>query len=1076
MNSKTKTRNRAAALFALLLGSTLGAGAQQTLTPQTAFAEPALAPDKREIAFTSGGDIWTVASTGGDARLLVAHPAYESRPLYSPDGRYLAFQSTRTGNGDLYVLELATGSLRRLTFGDGADEVSAWSPDSRYLYFSSGDRDISSMKDVYRVPVSGGTPLAVSDNRYASEFMAVPAPKGPELAFVGRGFGLLQWWRKGHSHLDKSELWLLNTSSGQYRQLTQRNAKQLWPMWHPEGTSLYYVSDSNGVENLWQKPLQGAERPLTQFKDGRVLWPTMAPDGSLIVFERNFGIWTFDPANGATRALAITRRGAPSGPANEHLRLTSGFRDLALSPDGKKVAFVAYGDVFVAAAKESGDAVRLSTNPGAERTPVWLPNSNRVVYVSERDGRGQLYEYDFISGKERLLLGSGGNDGAPSVSPDGKQLAYVRNDGELHVLELASGKDRLLTTAYFDPSLFGGGDLLSWSPDGKWIAYGAYGPKAFRNAYAIPVAGGTAKPVSFLSNAFGGGIAWRDNKSLLFTTGQRTEPGYVARIDLVPQEPRFRENEFRKLFPDEVQTQTPPAAPAATRRTTAPADTLAKKPDTSARTDVRIDFEGIRERLTLLPLGADIQDLAVSRDGKTLVVLASAAGQNNIYSYSLDELSREPAVLKQLTSTAGGKRDLQIDKDGKEVFYIEDGRIQSVNLDSRQVRPLSVTAELDMDFQQTKMVVFEQAWEGQNKGFYDPAFHGADWKALRSVYAPYAAGAANGDELRRIISLMIGELNASHSGISGPPSGGPVTGYLGIRLDTGVLREGRLRVKELVALGPAALAGGVRPGDYILAVNGAMVHSGTNLDSLLEYKIGKRVLLTLSSDAAGNSKRDVAVRPISMGAEKNLRYRQWVQQQRDYVAQVSKGRLGYVHMYDMSQGSLDQLYVDMDQENHGRDGVVIDIRNNNGGFVNAYALDVFARKGYMTMTRRGLPKAPARLQLGQRSLEAPTILVINQHSLSDAEDFTEGYRTLGLGKVVGEPTSGWIIYTSSLTLLDGSTMRMPFILINDHEGKNMELAPRPVDIFVSRPFGEEGKDSQLDTAVSELLRQIDQKK
>jgi tricorn protease len=219
----------------------------------------------------------------------------------------------------------------------------------------------------------------------------------------------------------------------------------------------------------------------------------------------------------------------------------------------------------------------------------------------------------------------------------------------------------------------------------------------------------------------------------------------------------------------------------------------------------------------------------------------------------------------------------------------------------------------------------------------------------------------------------------------------------------------------------------------------------------------------------------VAVRPISMAAEKSLRYRQWVRQQREYVARISKGRLGYVHMYDMSQGSLDQLHVDMDQENHGRDGVVIDIRNNNGGFVNAYALDVFSRKGYMTMTRRGLPKAPARVQLGQRSLEAPTILVINQHSLSDAEDFTEGYRTLGLGTVVGEPTSGWIIYTSSLQLLDGSVMRMPYTRITDHEGKNMELAPRPVDIFISRPFGEEGKDSQLDGAVQELLRQLKEK-
>jgi len=226
-----------------------------------------------------------------------------------------------------------------------------------------------------------------------------------------------------------------------------------------------------------------------------------------------------------------------------------------------------------------------------------------------------------------------------------------------------------------------------------------------------------------------------------------------------------------------------------------------------------------------------------------------------------------------------------------------------------------------------------------------------------------------------------------------------------------------------------------------------------------------------------NSLKDskaVDLRPTNMATEKSLLYREWVAQQRAYVHKASNGRLGYVHMFDMSTESLNQLYLDLDAENHSRDGVVVDVRNNNGGFVNAYALDVFSRKPYMTMTTRGLPSAPARSQLGQRSLESPTILVINQHSLSDAEDFTEGYKTLQLGKVVGEPTGGWIIYTSGTQLIDGSNLRLPFIRITDHEGKNMELAPRLPDINVSRPLGESSKkiDTQLDRAVKELLADL----
>src|SRR5687767_2147242 len=240
------------------------------------------------------------------------------------------------------------------------------------------------------------------------------------------------------------------------------------------------------------------------------------------------------------------------------------------------------------------------------------------------------------------------------------------------------------------------------------------------------------------------------------------------------------------------------------------------------------------------------------------------------------------------------------------------------------------------------------------------------------------------------------------------------------------------------------------------------------------HTVNRRTALTVSAAADGAGGRDVAVRPVNAATEKSLLYREWVEWNRAYVEKVSGGRLGYAHMNDMSEGALRRLYLDLDAENRSKNGVVIDVRNNNGGFVNAYALDVLARRGYMMMTPRGLPTASARSVLGQRALELPTILVTNQHSLSDAEDFTEGYRSLKLGRVVGEPTSGWIIYTGSQTLVDGSSMRMPGTRITTADGTNMELNPRPVDLPVTRPVGESllGKDSQLDAAVRELLQQL----
>jgi tricorn protease len=366
-----------------------------------------------------------------------------------------------------------------------------------------------------------------------------------------------------------------------------------------------------------------------------------------------------------------------------------------------------------------------------------------------------------------------------------------------------------------------------------------------------------------------------------------------------------------------------------------------------------------------------------------------------------------------------------------------------------------------------------------NENFYDPQFHGANWTDVHTRFASYAAGAANNAELRRLVSLMIGELNASHLGISGPPDpSATTTGHLGLRFDPDeYARSGHLKITNILPLGPAGVARNVAVGDIVTAINGTTITRTTNLDQLLDHTIGKRTLVTIESAAVtgtAGKRHDVPMQPVNLATDKGLRYRQWVEDKRAYVAKISNGRLGYVHMIDMGAGSLSQLYADLDVENQSREGVIIDIRNNTGGFVNAYALDVFARRPYLGMTFRDRPLAPGRTILGQRALESPTILVVNQHSLSDAEDFTEGYRALKLGEVVGEPTAGWIIYTGGTRLIDGSTLRLPRIRITDHEGKDMERHPRQVDVLEIRNPGEDeaGVDRQLQKAATELLAQL----
>ena len=1086
---------RHVALLPLVLALPTLAKAPQQVAVKSAMSEPALSPDGKEIAFVAGGDIWTVPSEGGIARLLVAHQATESRPLYSPDGQQLAFISMRTGNGDIYVLNLATGVLQRRTFDDGRDQLDAWSRDGKWLYFSSTAGDIAGMNDIWRVRATGGQPMQVAADRYAAEYWSSPSPDNKSIAITARGTVSGQWWRHGRSHLDESELWLvhnIDTGIPTYERLGEAGgAKDAWPQFAPDGQSVYYMSDRDGNENLWQKPLKGAARKLTAFTKGRVLWPSVANNGSAIVFERDYGIWRYDVANAQAQPVAITLRGAAADAVPERQTITQGFQSLALAPDGRKLAFLARGEVFVSASREGGDAVRLTQTPDVETDVTWLPDSRRAVYASSRDNSWRLYQYDVTTRTEKAITTAEGRAFGPRVSPDGKWVAYRRNGRELRLVSPEGLNDHKLADGDFGEPPFANVSDVTWSPDSRWVAYLTTTARGFATVMVIPVDGGTPRPVSFSANSSASDVEWSpDGTFIMYLSSQRTETPQLIRIDLLPRTPRFREDQFRDLFSvPTAPTRDTTVRPAAdtTRRDTARQTTAAPgaTPTTNAvanaaarngRRPVTIVFEGIRERASILNTQLSVGSIAISPDGKNLLMSASAGGQQQLYLWSLDDLAREAPTARPLTTTPGGKSSAQWSPDSREVWYTEGGRVTVTTIESRQARPIAVTAELLVDFDAEKHAIFQQAWSYLGMNFFDDKMNGADWPGLARTVEPYVAGSRNPDDLRRVLSLMVGELNASHLGVSGTASGAapaiPVA-KLGLRYDRAAVEGAGAtgwRVIEVVSQGPAEVAG-VRVGDVVTSIDGVRVTNSLSVDSLLMGKVGKRVAVLVTTNGTS---REVAIRPVNLATEKGLLYRQWVESRRAYVLKVSGGRLGYVHMFDMGQGSLDQLHLDLDAENHGREGVVVDVRNNNGGFVNAYAIDVFARRGYMQFQNRGSITTPARITLGQRSLERPTVLVVNQHSLSDAEDFTEGYRALKLGQVVGEPTAGWIIFTSNVSLVDGTTLRIPFSRVSDGNGRGMEMVPRPVDVSVTRPMGEAygGVDSQLDAAAATLLQQL----
>ncbi len=676
--------------------------------PAPYMTEPSFSPDGKEIAFVSGGDIWAVPADGGTAHLLVSHQATESRPMYSPDGSRLAFVSNRTGAGDIYVLDLRSGTLSRITYDDASDMLDAWSRDGKWLYFTSSSRDIG-LGDIYRVAATGGTPMQVTADRYTSEYFAAPSPDGSSIAFSARGIANGQWWRKGRSHLDESEIWLKKGDS--YEQLSPRGAKQLWPMWHPNGQRLFFMSDRSGHENIWVQNVGGTAKQLTNFNSGRVLWASISHDGKHIAFERDLKIWKINTDSGKGGPVPISLRGTAYGPIADRVNLSTQIRELALSPDGKKVALISRGEVFAASAKDGGEAVRVTTTEAPESYVAWATDSRSVVYASERNGTMQLFQYDFGTLGETQLT-SRGNDYSPVFSPDGKSIAFIRNSLSLMVYDIAAKNEREIANFHTDSPPLIGSRTIAWSPDNRWVAYLTNSPeqRSYTNVFAVPAAGGATRPLSFIANSNSGTLSWSpDGEYILFDTNQRTENTAVARVDLTLKTPKFREDQFRDLFRQENPQQLPqPGVTPSPTPTPVPQPSPTASPEKKEDKRTEIVFEQIRSRLRLLPIGLDVGSQAISPDGKTLLVSASSEGQFNLYTVSLDELATD-TTPRQITSTSGGKFATQFSPDSKEVYYIEGGRVMIANLDRRDTKPLALTLEMNVNFGREKMEIFKQA-------------------------------------------------------------------------------------------------------------------------------------------------------------------------------------------------------------------------------------------------------------------------------------------------------------------------------------------------------------------------------
>jgi Tol biopolymer transport system component/C-terminal processing protease CtpA/Prc len=1094
---------------------------------------PAISPDGALVAFVHAADIWIVPIEGGVAERLTANPSGHGYPRFSPDGAQLAFSSGRTGQGDIYVLPLSGGAVHRMTCHDSYNAVEAWSADGQHLFFSSGRDQQSSA--IYRVDVRGGTPIQWISQPYERLNSLAVSPDGALLAFNNSRD---HWWRRGPNPYGGAEVWVVGSAPGadDFRKIGDYTGMNRWPLWAPDGQGLYIVSDRDGMENLWFQPLEGSEASkITSFAEGRLLWPAISADGRTMVFERDFGLWRLDLPSGEARPIPISVRPDTKITPVRVQTYNRELSDLALSPDGKKVAFVVRGEIFADFAdketdkeQRQGPSFRATNTPFRERDAGWSPDSRRLVYTSDRHGDAEVYLYDFVSHAETRLTESDGPKAAPCFSPDGKWIAYARGDDEIRLLDAESHADRAFVRASFNFSA-----SFAWSPDSKWVVFVARDARSFSNLYVQKIDEDTPHQITFLGNLSADGPLWAPNgRFIIFTTGQYRAESQIARLDLAPTPPLFREAEFEKLFngppaderrPTNDQRPTTNDKAARTENqeprtenvedgedTKAPVEPAEEhKPATKESSDteylksknqdpksIEIVFEGIERRLRFLtPTQMAASADCISPDSRDLIFGGSVAGKHNLWSIPLDE-PRADQPPRQLTSGPSGKWAAQFAPDGKSFFFLDAGQIMIRKFPSGDQNQLHISADVVVDFNREKRQVFDEAWRLLRDHFYDPTFRGLDWSAARAQLAPLIAGAQTHGDVLNILHMLVGELRASHLGAS-PGWSAPVQdGYIGLLFDpVEQAATGRLRIAAVVPDSPAALAG-IRPGQELLAVDGAMLNGDANLDALLQRTIGRRVLLRIGEQEIGDGGqgsepqpdtpspiphppspniREVAVRPISADQYAELGYRGWVYANESYVHKISAGRLGYVHIREMSYAAYQQFLSDLDAEIHSKEGVVVDVRFNGGGHTATFILDVLARRSVLLSVFRDRPPADAGHLAGNRVLNKPTVLVINERCFSNTEMFAEGYRRLGLGKVVGRPTGGAVIWTSSTRLLDGTWFSLPRIKVATPEGEDLEGTGRAVDVDVPLPVGESarGKDSQLDAAVATLLEQID---
>lgn len=1071
-------------ILATLLGA-YGLAAQAQDNPLW-MRHPAISPNGKTIAFSYQGDIFTVPSSGGTAKQITSNAAFDSYPVWSPDGNHIAFASNREGSIDVWVMDANGGIPKRVTTNSGSEYPLRWKDNSTIMFKASIMPTAKSIifagsyPQVYTVGMDGGRPKLFSD----ITMDALDINASGDVLYIDRK-GYEDEWRKHHRSPITRDVWLKSGDS--FRKLTTFDGEDRDPVWSADGKSFYYLSEQSGTLNVYHRTLDGKETQISNHEKNPVRFLSAATDGTLC-YGYDGEIYTVrkggQPQKTAIRIAADTE-------GKELIRQirNSGAYNIKLSPNGKEIGFVMHGDVYVTSI-EYRTTKQITNTPEQERYIDFSPDGRTIIYDSERNGVWQIYattmknkdEKQFAYATELVeerLTQSDQTSFQPKFSPDGKQIAFWENRGTLRVMDAKGKNVKTAMDGKFVYSYSDGDIDFTWSPDSKWLLSSYIGVGGWNNSdIALVNASGNGEIHNLTESGYNESNAkWvLDGKAMLFCSdraGYRSHgswgaeyDAYLMFFDLEAYE-RYRMNKEERALAKENMTEKEKKKE---EKKEEKEKKEMEKPEAKEMEPLKFDLENCRDRIVRLTVTPSfLGDILLDKDGENIYY--NVAFEKGMDLWHRDLMTGNTELLIKNV----GNGEMMFDKSYKEIYLAADGGIKKVTPQSKAVKNIEFEAQFNYQPYKERAYMFDHVWRQVKDKFYDKNIHGVDWEGYRKTYERFLPYINNNHDFQEMLSEMLGELNASHTGARYSGSWASLqTASLGLFFDEDYTGDG-LKIAEVIKGSEIACKQtDVKSGCIIEKIDGTEIKAGMDYFPLLDGKIGKPVRLTIRPKSGRSF--DVTTKGMSMNAVDDLLYKRWVDRNRQLVDSLSGGRLAYVHVRAMNSESFRTVYRELlSDKNRNREAVIVDDRHNGGGWLHDDLCTLLNGKEYQNFMPRGnyIGRDPFN------KWTKPSCVLICEDDYSNGHGFPMVYKTLGIGKLIGTPVAGTMTAVWWETMIDNTMVfGIPQVGCMTLDGKYAENTQLNPDITVYNTPEDflNGNDRQLKAAIEEMMKQIGEKK